>query len=141
VILLLCAALASAAPQIDLYSMGPGDELFSRFGHSAICVENDAKTRCYNYGSTSIEPLRLTVGFVRATALFEVTRTSLDHMLERYAAHDRRVVAAASSRVRRAGERARAAPRARREAREQAVHVRPFSSTTARRESAITSTP
>src|SRR6185436_2059776 len=78
VILLLSAALASAAPQIDLYSMGPGDELFSRFGHSAICVENGEKTRCYNYGSTSIEPRRLVVGFVRATAAFEVTRTSLD---------------------------------------------------------------
>ena len=90
-ILLLCAALASAAPRIDLYSMGPGDELFSRFGHSAICVENDARTRCYNYGSTTIEPLRLTVGFVRATALFEVTRSSLEHMLEKYAEQDRRV--------------------------------------------------
>ena len=90
-ILLLCAALASAAPRIDLYSMGPGDELFSRFGHSAICVETDEKTRCYNYGSTSMEPRRLVVGFVRATAAFEVTRTSLDHMLEKYAVQDRRV--------------------------------------------------
>jgi hypothetical protein len=71
--------------------MGPGDELFSRFGHSAICVEKDDGTRCYNYGSTRIEPRRLIVGFVRATALFEVTRSPLEHMLEKYAAQDRRV--------------------------------------------------
>jgi hypothetical protein len=91
VILSLWVGIASAAPRIDLYSMGPGDELFSRFGHSAICVENESGTRCYNYGSTTIEPLRLMVGFVRATALFEVTRGSLDRMLEKYAEQDRRV--------------------------------------------------
>jgi hypothetical protein len=91
VIVLLWAALGHAAPRIDLYSMGPGDELFSRFGHSAICVANGPVTRCYNYGTTTIEPLRLTVGFVRATAQFEVARGSLDRMLAKYAAQDRRV--------------------------------------------------
>ena len=89
--LLLWAGLALAAPRLDLYSMGPGDELFSRFGHSAICVESESSTRCYNYGSTTIEPLRLTVGFVRSTARFEVARSSLEHMLEKYAVQDRRV--------------------------------------------------
>ena len=89
--LLLWAAFAQAAPQIDLYSMGPGDELFSRFGHSAICVETESSSRCYNYGSTTIEPLRLTVGFVRATARFEVARSSRERMLAKYAEQDRRV--------------------------------------------------
>jgi hypothetical protein len=91
VIVILGVALAAAAPRIDLYTMGPGDELFSRFGHGALCVENGGRTRCYNWGSTTIRPLELTVGFLRATARFEVTTSSLDRMLAKYRAQDRRM--------------------------------------------------
>jgi hypothetical protein len=92
VILLLWAGLASADPRVELYTMGPGDELFSRFGHAAICIEGgELDSRCYNYGSTTIRPLRLIVGFVRATALFEVTRGSRNRMLDKYREQDRRV--------------------------------------------------
>ena len=40
-------------PLIDVYTMGPGDELFSRFGHAAICVIDTQSPlgRCYNYGT------------------------------------------------------------------------------------------
>ncbi len=88
---LVWIGLATAESRIDLYTMGPGDELFSRFGHAAICVEGESATRCYNYGSTTIRPLRLIVGFVRATALFEVTRSPLERMLAKYHDQDRRV--------------------------------------------------
>ena len=55
--LILCAALAtatsSAGPTIELVTMGPGDALYTRWGHAAIRVaERDPRRDiAYNYGS------------------------------------------------------------------------------------------
>ena len=89
---LLFAALA--APRIELYTMGPGDDLFSAFGHAAICVA-DGKTpqgRCYNYGTADFTtPVPLTWNFIRGRALFWVSVTDTFHML-RYYEHVERTV-------------------------------------------------
>ncbi len=92
------AAVASPAPEgdrpplIDVYTMGPGDELFSRFGHAAICV-TDAQSplgRCYNYGTADFStPGPLTWSFVRGRALFWVSVRPLPAMIASYAAEDR----------------------------------------------------
>lgn len=44
---------AGAAPRIELVTMGPGERVFARFGHAALCVFDDRspKGRCYNYGT------------------------------------------------------------------------------------------
>src|SRR5262249_22317515 len=65
---LIGAATARAAPTVELYTMGPGDDLFSAFGHAAVCVldERSPAGRCYNYGTADFRtPLPLTWAFVR----------------------------------------------------------------------------
>jgi hypothetical protein len=83
---LLPAALA--APRITVYTMGPGDEVFSRFGHAAVCVDQ----RCYNYGTADFTtPLPLTVGVVRGEAEFWVSQVSEPAMLAFYEEYERTV--------------------------------------------------
>lgn len=74
--------------------MGAGDELFSAFGHAAICVA-DARAprgRCYNYGTADFRtPVPLTWNFVRGRALFWVSVTDVPTLLWQYAREDRAV--------------------------------------------------
>jgi hypothetical protein len=81
------AALAQPAASVELYTMGPGSDVFSRFGHAALCVR-DAETpdgRCYNYGTTDFTtPIPLTWNVLRGRARFWVSVTSLDRMLAWY---------------------------------------------------------
>jgi hypothetical protein len=82
------------APLIDVYTMGPGADLFSRFGHAAICVtDSDSPAgRCYNYGTADFStPGPLTFGIVRGSAWFWVSVVPLSRMLAFYAAEDRTV--------------------------------------------------
>jgi Domain of unknown function (DUF4105) len=101
---LLVASRAGAAPgeALELYTMGPGAELFERFGHAALCVvqvvpdadSGETRTgRCYNYGTTDFAspPQEIGWAFVRGTARFWVSVGSLQSMLRVYRAHDRSV--------------------------------------------------
>jgi hypothetical protein len=93
-LLLLVAVPARAVPQIDLYTMGPGEELFSTFGHAAICVRDERTPlgRCYNYGTADFRtPLPLTWSFVRGRALFWVSVLDGFSMLHYYQSVDRAV--------------------------------------------------
>jgi hypothetical protein len=93
-VLALSAATARAAPTIDVYTMGPGDELFSAFGHAAICVtdERQPRGRCYNYGTADFTtPVPLTWAFIRGRALFWVSVTDVPHMLHYYVSVGRAV--------------------------------------------------
>lgn len=87
VALIFLSSTASAAPAIDLYTMGVGDELFSAFGHAAICVtdEQSPKGRCYNYGTADFNtPIPLTWSFVRGRAMFWVSVADAPTMLSYY---------------------------------------------------------
>ena len=86
--------MARAAPTIDVYTMGQGDELFSAFGHAAICVTDAAAPlgRCYNYGTADFStPVPLTWNFIRGRALFWVSTTDVPRMLRYYASVGRTV--------------------------------------------------
>lgn len=80
------------APVIDVFTMGPGNYLFSRFGHAAICV-TDADSpsgRCYNYGTADFStPGPLTWGIVRGNADFWVSVVPLARMLAIYTFENR----------------------------------------------------
>jgi hypothetical protein len=92
--LVLLPSLARAAPVIDVYTMGQGDELFSAFGHAAICVTDasEPRGRCYNYGTADFTtPVPLTWNFIRGRALFWVSTTDVPHMLHYYASVGRAV--------------------------------------------------
>ncbi len=74
-------------PQIILYTMGPGDDVFSTFGHGALCVHDrfDPAGRCYNYGTTDFtKPGKLIWDFLRGRALFWVSVTSEQRLLDFY---------------------------------------------------------
>lgn len=83
---------AAPPPLIDVYTMGPGDELFSRFGHAAICV-TDAQSplgRCYNYGTADFStPGPLTWSFVRGRAQFWVSVVPQPYMVAAYQREER----------------------------------------------------
>jgi hypothetical protein len=85
--LLTLSSTATAAPTIDVYTMGQGDEFFSAFGHAAICVTDTdlPRGRCYNYGTADFTtPVPLTWAFIRGRALFWVSTTDVPHMLHYY---------------------------------------------------------
>ena len=93
--LLWCVGSAQAAPVIELYTMGQGDDLFARFGHTAVCVLEDAQAEdglCYNYGTTDFtKPISVGWGFLRGQGQFWVSVTTPQTMLRRYIAMDRSV--------------------------------------------------
>ena len=79
-------------PTVTVYTMGPGEELFSRFGHAAICVTDEISPegRCYNYGTADFStPLPLTWGFLRGRAQFWVSVVPEPRMIDYYRAEDR----------------------------------------------------
>jgi hypothetical protein len=83
----LLLALAGSAPQIDLYTMGPGDDVFSRFGHAAMCItdEQSPDGRCFNYGTTDFStPTKVVWDFLRGKGRFWVSEVSLEGMLRDY---------------------------------------------------------
>ena len=78
-----------AGASVELYTMGAGSDVFSRYGHAALCVR-DAETpegRCYNYGTTDFStPVPLTWNVLRGRARFWVSISPLDRMLAWYGA-------------------------------------------------------
>ncbi len=94
VALCLLASTARAAPFVDVVTMGPGGALFTRFGHAAICVGDDAappeRARCYNFGTADFsKPVEFTWRFLRGRALFWVAEDSWGAMKASYTGEDR----------------------------------------------------
>ncbi len=95
--LLLTALAQTPAPpgsRVDLYTFGPGEDVFSKFGHASLCVfdENGLGGRCFNYGSADFStPGPLTWDVVRGRARFWVAVTSFGEMLRLYLAEDRTI--------------------------------------------------
>jgi hypothetical protein len=86
----------SAEMRAELYTMGPGDFLFTKFGHAAICLVNDeassAEGVCYNYGTTDFSrPIGLSWDVIRGRALFWVSVGSLSEMLGSFEWSDRTI--------------------------------------------------
>ncbi len=72
---------------VELYTMGPGRDVFSRFGHAALCVRDRESPdgRCYNYGTTDFStPVPLTWNVLRGRARFWVSVSPLDRMIDWY---------------------------------------------------------
>jgi hypothetical protein len=94
VVLLLLLAQPEPPPVFDLYTFGPGDDLFSHFGHSAICLTDLAHPNgaCFNYGTADFStPIPLTIAFIRGRALFWVSLVDRARMLAYYRDEDRTV--------------------------------------------------
>jgi hypothetical protein len=92
--LFLPAKNALAATSIDLYSIGPGNDIFSKFGHSALCVTSDAfpKGRCYDFGVTDApDPLTMVWGTIRKDPLFVAVAVDLDVLVKTFSDQERSI--------------------------------------------------
>lgn len=91
------AALAQTAdgPEVALVTVGPGDDVFSRFGHAALCVRDAASPqgRCYNYGTADFTtPAPLTWAVLRGRGRFWVSVVDEPAMVAHYARVEDRTV-------------------------------------------------
>jgi hypothetical protein len=93
VLALLVSGSARAAPIVEVYTMGPGNDLFTAFGHAAICVTDLAHpdAQCFNYGTADFSAHSFFWDFVRGRARFWVDTEGLQSMLGRYRRADRSV--------------------------------------------------
>lgn len=84
-----------AAPGVELYTMGPGEALFSKFGHAALCVvdsERPGGGLCYNYGTTDFSrPVGLGWDVIRGQAKFWVSVSDWVSMMVSFQNQDRTI--------------------------------------------------
>ncbi|MCC6993332.1 MAG: DUF4105 domain-containing protein [Deltaproteobacteria bacterium] len=90
------APAAHAAPHVDLVTFGPGDLIFTRFGHGALCVApsddaSDDDITCYNYGVTNFNQPNLVMKFLRGGVKFWVDTDSMTETLDHYNLQDRTI--------------------------------------------------
>ena len=83
------AAPARAEPRVVLLTMGPGDALYTRFGHASLLVEDGRLATVYNYGYTDFRDSDLVWSFLRGRARFWVARASYRATLRDYVLEDR----------------------------------------------------
>ncbi len=88
-------SLHAEGTRVDLYTIGPGDDLFSKFGHAALCVSGgDAPEEglCYNYGTSDFSrPVGLGWEVVRGRSRFFVSVSDLPDMIASFELEDRTI--------------------------------------------------
>jgi hypothetical protein len=101
-VLIAVFAMAALAPparaeeRLELWTMGPSDVVFERFGHAALCLGggggDDLVGTCWNYGTADFsDPPRLVWEFLRHRAKFWASLTSMRATYAAYVQHDRSV--------------------------------------------------
>lgn len=94
----LClAAPAAAAPHVDLVVVGPGDDVFTLYGHAGMLVRPDAATpleqgTLYNFGITSFDRPNYVRDFLTGRVEFWGKPQAFPRNLERWQREDRTVV-------------------------------------------------
>ncbi len=82
-------SLFAARTRVDLVTVGPGDDLFSKFGHAALCVEGGL---CYNYGTSDFSrPIGLGWEVVRGRSQFWVSVSDVETMIASFAFENRTI--------------------------------------------------
>ena len=88
-------SLHAAGTRVDLYTVGSGEDLFSKFGHAALCVSrgNDSEEGvCYNYGTSDFSrPIGLGWEVVRGRSRFWVSVSDLPDMIASFEIEDRTI--------------------------------------------------
>lgn len=76
---------SGTTPKIFLATIGPGDELFLRWGHFAIIVDyEDQKDRLYDYGNFSFQQADFVPNFIKGVMTYFKYRKSADYELREY---------------------------------------------------------
>ncbi len=64
-------AVAAAPPTVELWTIGTGEDLYARFGHTAVRVHQPGwRDRVYNYGTTDFSRPDLVTSFMTGEAEF-----------------------------------------------------------------------
>ncbi|MBK8253513.1 MAG: DUF4105 domain-containing protein [Polyangiaceae bacterium] len=91
---------AQEAPQtpreltVDLYTIGPGNYLYARHGHSALCVTGGPypEGRCYDYGVPDVQgEITMLWGTLRGEALFVVVGVDQRTLVNAFASQERQI--------------------------------------------------
>lgn len=83
---------ASARPGVELITIGPGGEAYTRFGHSALLVTRDGKPGLvYNYGLSDFERSGLVWDFIRGRPQFWVATQDWPGTVAYYRSEDRTI--------------------------------------------------
>lgn len=79
--------------KISLLTCGPGEELYSVFGHTAIRVKDDATFDIiYNYGTFNFEDPDFYTKFVKGKLLYFVSAENFGRFMEEYRLENRSVI-------------------------------------------------
>ena len=88
-------SLYAEGTRVDLYTMGRGEDLFSKFGHAALCVSEAGRREegvCYNYGTSDFSrPIGLGWEVVRGRSQFWVSVSDLPDMIASFEIEDRTI--------------------------------------------------
>lgn len=73
------AQVPDSTTQVSLITVGPGDDLYSSFGHSLIWFEDPARglDASYNYGSFDFETENFYIKFLRGTLPYKIEKIPL----------------------------------------------------------------
>lgn len=87
------AQILSHDTKVSLITIGPGDDLYSGFGHSALWIYDPANgiDRAYNYGTFSFETGNFYVKFLRGTLPYTLSVAPLEPQLRYWQAENRYV--------------------------------------------------
>ncbi|MDP1989685.1 MAG: DUF4105 domain-containing protein [Syntrophales bacterium] len=77
--------------QISVITMGPGQELFSRFGHIGLLVEDkeEATEKVYNFGMYDFSNPVLRLKYLKGFLIYWVSLRKLPSMVRQYSEEDR----------------------------------------------------
>jgi hypothetical protein len=90
---LLSVTATVASPRIDLMLMGPGDPLYSVYGHAAIrVVHPDGRDIAYNFGGVNVDVPYFWMNLMRGRIQTYLEITTYSDLLLRYSGEDRTIV-------------------------------------------------
>ncbi len=84
----------SPGAKISLLTCGPGEAIYSKFGHSALWVFDPAQRidRVYNYGTFDFYSNDFYIEFVKGTAKYRLSVTNFQTFFEEYEGENRSIV-------------------------------------------------
>lgn len=90
----LIAQIPDSTTQVSLITVGPGDDLYSSFGHSLFWFSDPAKglDASYNYGSFTFQTENFYIKFLRGTLPYKIDKGSLNHEVYVWQHENRSVV-------------------------------------------------
>lgn len=77
--------------EVSILTVGPGDQLFDKFGHTGIRIQDVGMDIVYNYGTYDFNTPNFYTKFARGKLLYKVDLESFSGFLRRYQRQNRQV--------------------------------------------------